>query len=600
MEQNYQIQENSENSVSHPIYLNTNYLDNYKKNTYYKNFKIYKSFIDECYTKTRLNNHDDLLSFGMALKNIYEIEGFKLFDYFSSKSDSYENKELTYTHYISLPENDKNINLLYDWAIKDNKVNFIKIMKINEIDITETDLAEKIFELAGNKFLYIKIEKIYQLYCFNGKHWEVNDKELKKFISQDLLKYYQELITYVYCNDKAKFNKLNHKINKLKTTNFKNAIIETYIEYNTKDIEFDSQENLFSFNNCVYDLNEGKFKDCSKENYITLTTEYDWREPTDEEIETVNNLIKQIMPNDQERQLYLEILSTTLSNKCLDKFIIFNGNSNSGRELIDNLLLVALGNYGACTDNSILFKQNKLTSIFKKNNLHKKRLIISKETLSGTINISIINLLTNGNYLNMSTSNTTIYECSTQPQFSTELTNINLDKIIYLCFNSSFTDIEENLDEEKHIYPDIKNYKELNFQHKYKYALIKILMEIYKGYLANNRYFQIPLNMKTNTKDILEPNYKLLQWFTENYKFIDTTDNTIFVLVDVMFEKYKFSDYYENLTKYKKSKLDKKSFRQYFFKHIITKNHYKIKHEYMEDDNNTSKSHILLYWQEIN
>ena len=39
----------------------------------------------------------------------------------------------------------------------------------------------------------------------------------------------------------------------------------------------------------------------------------------------MNNNLK---VNNQERELYLEILSTTMSGKCIERFFIFNGKDN--------------------------------------------------------------------------------------------------------------------------------------------------------------------------------------------------------------------------------------------------------------------------------
>ena len=72
----------------------------------------------------------------------------------------------------------------------------------------------------------------------------------------------------------------------------------------------------------------------------------------------MNELIESIQPHDDERKLYLEILSTGLQGKCLEKFVILNGDGGNGKGLIDDILLKAYGDYGFVGNNAILFEKN--------------------------------------------------------------------------------------------------------------------------------------------------------------------------------------------------------------------------------------------------
>jgi phage/plasmid-associated DNA primase len=104
---------------------------------------------------------------------------------------------------------------------------------------------------------------------------------------------------------------------------YKKEIIETYKEDGTNDdIIFDDKWWLLGFNNVVYDMKEQKFRNYDYSDYVATTTGYDWREPTEEELNTVNELINLIFPIEDERNLYLQILATGLDGRCLEKFII--------------------------------------------------------------------------------------------------------------------------------------------------------------------------------------------------------------------------------------------------------------------------------------
>ena len=103
-------------------------------------------------------------------------------------------------------------------------------------------------------------------------------------------------------------------------------------------------------------MKEQKFREYNYDDYVTTTTGYDWREPTEEEINIVNKLINIILPCEDERELYLQILATGLDGRCLEKFIIANASGGNGKGVINDLCLCALGNYGLLGNNSILFE----------------------------------------------------------------------------------------------------------------------------------------------------------------------------------------------------------------------------------------------------
>ena len=147
-------------------------------------------------------------------------------------------------------------------------------------------------------------------------------------------------------------------------------------------MKFDTTWNLIGFHNKVYDLKTHAFRDYQYDDYIHLTTGYDYREPTQEEINTINTLICQIMPIENERKLLLELKSTSLEGKCLEHFIILNGCGGNGKSLLNDILLCALGSYSLICNNSILFEANRTGSNPEKANIHKKRLIIFREPSS--------------------------------------------------------------------------------------------------------------------------------------------------------------------------------------------------------------------------
>jgi len=110
-----------------------------------------------------------------------------------------------------------------------------------------------------------------------------NDILLRIYISCDLYNFLKDVLITCVWNDNT-FSKYKNKLDKLKTLNFKKEIIETTKEYLiNNNIEFDNKYYLFGFNNKVYDLNEGNFRDYKYDDYVSITTGYDWIDVNKEE-----------------------------------------------------------------------------------------------------------------------------------------------------------------------------------------------------------------------------------------------------------------------------------------------------------------------------
>jgi hypothetical protein len=346
---------------------------------------IYKKLFDECYAQERFEIYEYWITIGMAIKNTFnnEEEAFNLFNYYSSKGSNYEGTEKTKYKYATLIKKNSSNGFttatIYYYAIVDNKPKFIEIMSKNSFELGQTDICKYLKIIAGNNFIYKNIGETYKLYCFNGKYWETDNILFRQCLSNELYEFLKNILIEVYWNSKD-FVLLKSKIEKLKCVSFKRDIEETYKEYGTNNnIQFDNNWQLFGFNNIVYDLEEGNFREYRYDDYISITCGYNWREPTENELKEVNNLIYSIMPIKEERELFLQILCTGLDGKCLEKFVIFNGSGGNGKGVIDDLLLKAVGNYGMIGNNGILFETSKTGSNPEKNNIHKKRLVIFRE-----------------------------------------------------------------------------------------------------------------------------------------------------------------------------------------------------------------------------
>jgi len=566
---------------------------------------LYKKMFDECYAQERFEVYEYWITVGMAIKNTFhnEDEAFELFNYYSSKGSNYEGTEKTKYKYATLVKKNSSNGFttatIYYYAIADNKPKFIEIMSKNSFELGQTDMCKYLKIIAGNNFIYKIVGDNYKLFCFNGKYWETDSILFRQCLSTDLYDFLKNILIEVYWNSKD-FVSLKSKIEKLKCVSFKKDVEETYKEYGTNNtINFDSKSHLFGFNNIVYDLEEGKFRDYHYDDYVSITCGYDWREPTKEELTEVNNLIISIMPVKEERDLFLQIMCTGLEGKCLEKFVIFNGGGGNGKGVIDDLLLKAVGNYGMIGNNGILFETSKTGSNPEKSNIHKKRLVIFREPSErNKFENSVIKELTGGgtfsarSHHEKSTTKelnlTMIVECNKRPLFAEEPQDAETRRIIDIYFRSTFTTDATLVDTTNNIFLANPYFKTTEFQEKYKYALIKILFEQYKIYQKNKYILNVPQSIKDRTQLYLEMSCNIVQWFKDNYEL--TTDKNDYIQVKDIYAKFTQSEYYLNLPRNEKRKYNKSYFLEYYQTNIFFR-------KYFSERLNNIRS-IVKFWKE--
>jgi len=565
---------------------------------------LYKEIFDECYKQYRFEVYEYWIKVGMALKNTFEDqeEAFKLFDYYSSKGNNYQGTEATEVKFKTFIRREEGLTIgtIYFYAMEDNKPKFIEIMNKNTFELEQSDICKYIKAIAGFKFIYKKIGTNYVLYCFNGKYWQNDDILLRSFISNELYEFLKTILTQVYWDSKN-FPKMKTQLNKLKCIKFKKELIESYKENGySPDVEFDCKWNLLGFRNVVYDLESESFREYQYDDYIATTTGYDWREPTEEELMTLNELIKKIMPVEDERELYLQVLCTTLEGRALERYVIFNGGGGNGKGLINDLLIMALGNHALLGNNSILFETARTGSNPEKANIHKKRLVVFREPpAKNRFQNSVIKELTGGGKFSARGHHehetekelhlTTIVECNARPLFAEEPKDSEIRRIIDIYFRSTFTDDVERLDDSNHIYKANQYYKTFEFQQSHKYALIKILMEQHKKYKKNGYVLKLPESISNRTMLYLEMSCNIVQWFKDHYQY--TEDKNCTIKVKDLYDNFVNSEYFSNLSKADKRKYNKSFFIDYVRTNIFFRKYY--------CERTSNMKNFIRHWTEI-
>jgi P4 family phage/plasmid primase-like protien len=145
--------------------------------------------------------------------------------------------------------------------------------------------------------------------------------------------------------------------NKLLDTPFREKIMKECIplyldrEFNNKK---DTHIHLVGFTNGVLDLEAREFREGKKEDYITLTTKYDFDKNAD--TSHVNEHLSKIFPDPVLRDFHIKYKAHCLYGSNPNKTILFQTNKagNNGKSTQTELDLLALGQYGYVMPSSFL------------------------------------------------------------------------------------------------------------------------------------------------------------------------------------------------------------------------------------------------------
>jgi P4 family phage/plasmid primase-like protien len=232
---------------------------------------------------------------------------------------------------------------------------------------TDSDLASVLYQLFKYKYVCVSV-KSREWYVFINNRWERNDQgtSLRQEISQTLRRIYKkkliEMIEFKESipEDDERRTMIQRKIDKaimisdkLGNTNDKNNIMTEARElFYDKDFfrNTDTNEWLLCFNNGIWDLKEGVFRDGRPEDYVTKSTNIDYvsidpvRDAT--VLAEIADFMKKLFPEpDLEKYMWEHLASVLIGNSVDQTFHNYIGVGENGKSVLVTLLEKCLGEY---------------------------------------------------------------------------------------------------------------------------------------------------------------------------------------------------------------------------------------------------------------
>jgi phage/plasmid-associated DNA primase len=234
------------------------------------------------------------------------------------------------------------------------------------------DIARVLYKMYEHRYVCASIErKVW--YEFKNHHWNKLDGgiQLQKKISVELVneflkidRHYGERMLKLGNDEgdgtendekrrdltekKAKISKL---LVQLRNDSFKNSVMRQCMEVFYQGeflLNLDNNPHLIAFENGVYDLRHGIFREGRPDDYITITTGYPYREyeMDDEEIMDIEEYLKKLFVNKNIRLYFLRFAASCLRGGNINKlFMVWTGNGDNGKSILVDLLEVVFGSY---------------------------------------------------------------------------------------------------------------------------------------------------------------------------------------------------------------------------------------------------------------
>ena len=485
---------------------------------------------------------------------------------------------------------------IHYYAKLSNPVEYEKLTfndKIEKLVWNSTDCDCARFYLNLSKGNHIHINKMNYFYIDNN--WLMIDKSnsgvLRKNINDVLNKKITDFKWYAMSNptlsnDEDFMKALTTTIKKINSTTGINNIkteVTSILEaegYDREDV-FDKHPFVFCFNNKAIDLQTNKEITITKDMYITQKTKYNYEEPTQNQIELIDELFNKIFPDPEIKKCYLSILYSSLTGIRPEKFIVANGDGRNGKGLINELLFATLGDYSYKLPVEFLTQKSKSSNGSANPMLwgcNKKRCILSSEPEDGTsLQMGIIKEITGCNIIkarNLYESDgevnmlqTLLLECNERLRIAGKIDTSVLERVVDVPFVSTFTSNLDLVDEKNNIYPADTKYKTDIWKREHRCAMFKYIMD------NADKKLYIPKVIVERSNEYVMSSDILYNWINSAYTKVE--DENKYVKIKDMYALFKTSDCYINMNKADKRYYNKTLFNSTIQKHIVFKKSFK-------------------------
>lgn len=337
--------------------------------------------------RSRADNYDEWIRVGWALHNT-STSLLGTFKKFSKKCKKKYNEAACEDVWKKATVGGLTLSSIHLWARKDSPGRYMQIIRENVNNLfveaetgTEWDVAQVIFELFKHVYRCVSI-KNKQWYEFQNHSWVLVEEgyTLYNRISNELPGEFAALNSMYYGNAATNQHVPNNNglgrdnmikkagdiqkiILNLKRGSFKERVMKecAHLFIDPKfESKLDANRYLVGFDNGVYNLETGSFREGSPDDYVSFTVGYDYHEfkKSDTCVKEIEDFFEKIQPKKEMREYLLTLMSSYLDghNKH-QKFIIWTGTGANGKSKTIEFFKATVGDYAGVLPSTVLTRK---------------------------------------------------------------------------------------------------------------------------------------------------------------------------------------------------------------------------------------------------
>ena len=411
-------------------------------------------------------------------------------------------------------------------------------------DLSEAEFAKKFHKICfkNNKVIFTGKGKEPEGFMFNGIYWlelSLHNAELQQAKFDELYKWYCDNLEQEKDEmDKKVYENLSRQIKTLNSHKTRINVIkifkcDNYIE----TVEWNKNNNLFVFEDCVYDLELGKIQDKPNEldyNNISCGKKYNMefkKEDVNDAEKVIESFIADITKKEDCEYLLKQMASFLKQENTEEKGYFWLGRGRNGKGTTTELLKNAIGKYWGELSMDYYTTYSKDADRPNQNlyNCRKSRVLNSSEISDADGNNKDVKFvssqfksITGGDAVyarELGTKNTAYFKAgkvliqtNKMPIFSKIDTSLR-ERIVVMNFPYTYTDDPVLLEKE----PSKYKLKDITFKAKfssdlYRIAMLNILFKNYKEY---KKSFIIPESVKIYTQSYFA-GQSIKSWIDDN------------------------------------------------------------------------------------
>lgn len=325
---------------------------------------------------TQFDDYPNWMRLGWCLHNIDESL-LGLWIEFSKKSQKFVEGECE-EKWRDMRDKGLGIGSLHTWAKRDSPYEYRQLMNkrvhqsIIDCNGSHNEVAAIAHKLLKGKYVWV-CNKIW--YEFNGNLWK-EDKEtihLRHELSTTVRLQFMHTLHRVheraaearlerYSDRSSSSRKTESQVTcekllgiayKLQDEGFKDQVVRAMREYFADTGFFkklDSKQHLLAFNNGVWDFTTNEFRPAQPDDYVSLSTGYDYQEGVDDTYaEMVKTYFEKLHPVQEQREYVLKTIARQLygdnGNELFHIHAGFQGAAGNGKTKFFEVLELCLGDY---------------------------------------------------------------------------------------------------------------------------------------------------------------------------------------------------------------------------------------------------------------